>query len=294
MAAMIAKKRRSNTAPTYRQRKGYTQAIVTLTDEPTGRRKDYWLGEYGTPESHENYHRVLAEWESRGRRFPPRLKGETNSEVDAKAISVNELALAYWKHASSYYTPAAAGHLKAVVRLVRKYFGHSRARDFGPNDLRLVRDEMIKGDPKADPVRKPWSRGYVNSQVHRMARIFKWGASHEMLPIEVYHRLKSVQALGRGRSPARECEPVTAASVDLVQSVRPFMSRHVRALVDLQLLTGARGGELFKLRPVDIQIDKKKGIWTVNLGHHKTAHLGKSRILHMGSNPVHAKSPISK
>jgi len=31
--------------PAYRQRTGYTQAIVTLTDAITKRRKDYWLGE---------------------------------------------------------------------------------------------------------------------------------------------------------------------------------------------------------------------------------------------------------
>jgi len=34
--------------PTYRQRKGYTQAIVTLTDSATRRRRDYWLGEHGS------------------------------------------------------------------------------------------------------------------------------------------------------------------------------------------------------------------------------------------------------
>lgn len=51
----------SRKPPAYRRRKGYTQAIVTLTDAVTKRRRDYWLGEYGTPECRELYYRVLAE-----------------------------------------------------------------------------------------------------------------------------------------------------------------------------------------------------------------------------------------
>jgi hypothetical protein len=55
--------------PKYRHRKGYTQALVTLTDAVTRRRRDYWLGEDGTPESREAYHRVIAAWEANVLRF---------------------------------------------------------------------------------------------------------------------------------------------------------------------------------------------------------------------------------
>ncbi len=50
---------RKRQPPSYRQRKDYDQAIVTLTDSVTGYRKDYWLGPYGSPESREMYHRIL-------------------------------------------------------------------------------------------------------------------------------------------------------------------------------------------------------------------------------------------
>ncbi len=40
--------KRKRQPPSYRQRKGYDQAIVTLTDSVTNYRKDYWLGSYGT------------------------------------------------------------------------------------------------------------------------------------------------------------------------------------------------------------------------------------------------------
>lgn len=55
--------------PSYRQRKGYDQAMVTLTDARTRKRRDYWLGPHGSPESRELYHQLLAEWEANGRRL---------------------------------------------------------------------------------------------------------------------------------------------------------------------------------------------------------------------------------
>jgi hypothetical protein len=56
--------------PSYRQRKGRSQALVTLTDSVSKQRRDFWLGEYATAESREMYHRVIAEWEANGRRLP--------------------------------------------------------------------------------------------------------------------------------------------------------------------------------------------------------------------------------
>ena len=41
--------KRKRQPPTYRQRTGYDQAIVTLTDSVTGYRKDNRLGPYGSP-----------------------------------------------------------------------------------------------------------------------------------------------------------------------------------------------------------------------------------------------------
>jgi len=61
---------KSNKTPAYRQRSGYDQAIVTLTDAVTKRRRDYWLGEYGSPASRERYHRLIAAWEAGGPRWP--------------------------------------------------------------------------------------------------------------------------------------------------------------------------------------------------------------------------------
>lgn len=49
-----------------------------MTDATTGRRKYVYLGENGTPESHSEYARVIADWISRGRTidFEPSARRE--------------------------------------------------------------------------------------------------------------------------------------------------------------------------------------------------------------------------
>ncbi|MBN1514306.1 MAG: hypothetical protein JXB13_19980 [Phycisphaerae bacterium] len=59
---MPGRKRRNTGPPTYRKRKGCTNPIVTLRDSATGRARDSWLGECGTPESRELRYRLIAEW----------------------------------------------------------------------------------------------------------------------------------------------------------------------------------------------------------------------------------------
>ncbi len=281
--------RRKRQPPSYRPRKGYDQAIVTLTDSVTRYRKDYWLGQYGSPESRELYHRVLAQWESGGRRLPVTLD---DKPADIAQVSVAEVLAAYWKWATGHYASKELSCVRMVIRLVRKMFGSSPAADFGPNRLRLVRDQMILGDDYADPPRKPWARPTINHNVHRLIAMFKWAASHEMVPATVYERLKTVPALRRGATPAREPDPVQPVSLEQVDAIRPFLSRQVNALISLQLHTGARGGELFKLRPVDIQINQDVGVWTIEPVDHKTACRGHRRTIYFGPKAQAATEPL--
>lgn len=265
--------------PSYRKRKDRNQALVTLTDAVTKRRRDYWLGEYGTPESRERYHRLIAEWEANGRRLPHLQEAEGTAD---QGMTVAELIAEYWRWASSYYNKRYADPLKVVLRLLRRYFGHTPASAFGPKKLRMLRETMIHGDPTSDPPRKPWSRRTINLAVGRIRHLFKWAASHELVPVSVYQSLCTVEPLRRGRSAARETEPVRPVPEELLQATLPHLSRPVRALVELQLLTGARPGELLGLRPCDIEFDEETGIWTYRPESHKNAFRGKERVIYFG------------
>lgn len=270
--------------PAYRQRAGYDQAIVTLTDALTKKRRDFWLGPYGSPESRECYHRVIAEWEGRGRRLPPRSmpSASVSASPGGQRLTINELILEYWAWATPYYSASELAIIRSGLRILREHFGSTPAEAFGPNRLRVVREAMIRGKPEGPHPREPWVRTTINGQIHRVCRLFKWAASHEMLPATVYQQLKTVPALRRGRSPAPEPRPVGPVSTDFIERARPFLSRQVDALVQLQLLTGARGGELFTLRAIDILIDDRSGIWTIEPADHKTSHHGHARTIFLG------------
>jgi len=226
--------------PSYRQRKGYAQALVTLTDSVTKKRRDYWLGEFNSAESRERYHRVIAEWEALGRRLPePDFDHPTTSTESSHADgpSIDDLALRFWRWAQANYRPQEARSFRPVLRLLRQMDGSTPASDFGPNRLRLVREAMVRGDESADPPRKPWSRSHINQQVQKVRRVFKWAASHEMIPPSVHQALATVEPLKRGRSAANETVKVTPAPMELVEAARPFMNRQVLAMFDLPTVT---------------------------------------------------------
>lgn len=93
--------------PTYRQRKGYTQALVTLTDSETRLRRDFWLGEHGSPESREAYHRVIAAWEANDRRLPA-AEEFAGKRPSSDGVTITEIVRDYWRWAESYCRPKLA------------------------------------------------------------------------------------------------------------------------------------------------------------------------------------------
>lgn len=278
--------------PAYRKRSGYDQAIVTLTDAATKRRRDYWLGEYGSPASRERYHRLIAAWEAGGRRHPdPADAGiERGTSAQAEAAdgrpTVAMVIAAYWRWAQRYYQPNESGTLRVSLRMLRQYHGSEAAEDFGPKKLRALREAMIAGDDTCDPPRPRWSRGYINQQVQRLRRMFRWAASQEMIPASVYQSLDTVEALKRGRTTAREGKKIAPVPQDRVDAVRPFVSRQVAAVIDLQLLTGARPGELLSMRPSDIERypseDNEPPVWLFRPREHKNQFRAMERTIVLG------------
>ncbi len=271
--------------PAYRLRSGYDQAIVTLTDSVNKRRRDYWLGEFNSRESRERYHRIIALWEAGDRRLPPPdpdAPARRAAAGGSHTVTVVEIIHAYWEWAKGYYRPKHVQALRGALTLLRHFYGRTPVTDFGPKKLRLLREEMIHGDRTAEPPRKAWSRKYINAQVRRIRHLFKWAAARETAPVSVYEALRTLEPLRRGKCDARETAKVTPVPDEMLEAVRPLLTRPVRALVELQLLTGARPGELIGLRPCDIEIDPAEPVWTYRPEEHKSAHRERERVIYFG------------
>jgi integrase len=262
---------RRGTPPSYR-RHSSGQACVTVRD-PSGRRREILLGPWESAESKAEYARVLAELAANQGHLPPSGAG-ASAPPD---LSVNEVMLAFLRHAEQHYrhedgTPTGeADNYREALRPLRALYGQVAARDFGPLALRAVREAMVKGG---------LSRGTVNARVNRVRRVFKWAASFELVPESVHRALATVAGLQAGRTGAPEGEGVKPVAEGHVRATAPHLPAPVRAMAELQLLTGMRVGEVIVMRAIDLTMSGP--VWTYRPARHKNKYRGKDRVIYMG------------
>jgi len=123
-------------------------------------------------------------------------------------------------------------------------------------------------------------RTLIDARVGQIKRLFKWASSEQLVPATTYQGLLCVEGLRRGRSAAPEPAPVTPVPDKDVEAVLPFMCPTVRAMVELQRLSGMRSGELVLLRGADV--DRSQAVWVYRPAKHKTAHFGHTRLVPLG------------
>ena len=131
---------------------------------------------------------------------------------------------------------------------------------------------------------KGWSRSLTNRHVARVKHLFKWATENELVPATVYYALAAVSGLRKGRCEVREAEPVRPVPQADVDATLKHLPPQVQALVRLQLLTGARGGELRKLRTCDVDTSGK--VWVYRPASHKTEHHGHVREIRFGPQAI--------
>lgn len=252
--------RLNHRTPKYRKHKPTGQAVVTLDG------RDFYLGKHGTAASRREYDRLIAEWLDNGRRLP-------SADSD---WSVTELAAAYWRYAKAYYVKDGkptdeVACIKGALRHLRALYGPTHARDFGPIALKAVRQRMIDDG---------WSRDFINKQVGRLKRCFKWGVANEHIPAANYQALIALDGLKRGRSQARETAPVMPVPDETVDATLDHLNPVTADLVRFQRLTGCRPGEAYSLRPCDL--DRTGEVWFYRPASHKTEHRDRQRTIVIG------------
>jgi len=236
----------------------------------------YWLGKFGSDDADRRYNELAARYYADPDAFlaAPEVPKPVRS---ADRISVAKLITLYVAHAERYYrkngspTPEVSSIKLAMVPL-NELFGTLDADDFSPKKLQAVRSAMIARD---------WARTTINSQCSRIRRMFRWGASEELVDVSVYQSLGTVQGLSPGRTQARESAPVKPVDEHLVNAVLPKVKPAVAAMIRLQLLTAMRPGEVVLMRPCDV--DRDGDVWVYTPPTHKTEHHGKVRHIAIGA-----------
>jgi integrase len=250
--------------PSYRLHTPSGRAVVTLGG------KDVYLGPHGTDLSKAEYDRVVGEWLANGRR------SSGKSAVGERRLTVGALILNYWIFAKRHYRrdgqpTRELGNIRDALRPVQDLYGHTAAGQFGPMALKTVRQAMIDAG---------LARTTINFRVSKIRRTFRWATANELIPPEVYQGLMTVSGLLPGRDGVRETAPVKPVPEAHIAAVLPLVSKPVRAMIEMQCLTGMRPGEVMAMRGIDI--DRAAAVWTYRPTRHKTQEHSCERVIPLG------------
>jgi integrase len=155
-------------------------------------------------------------------------------------------------------------------------------------------------------IAKDWCRSLINKCVGRLKLVFRWGVENKIVPVRIsgsgesnYLAMLAVKNLKAGRSKARESAPVKPVPLAIVDATIPFMSLTAAAMTQVQLLTGARPGEVCRMRGVDI--DMTGAVWLYRPGsdqgphgQHKNAWRGQKKIICIGPRAQAILRPFLK
>jgi integrase len=246
--------------PSYRLHKPSQQAVVTING------RDHYLGRFGSAESRQDYDRLIAEW----------LANNRQMVWDRSALTMAEIMAKYLAFAEGYYVKdgrptSEQDGIAQALRPVRRLYSRTAAAEFSPQKLKAVRQALVDHG---------LCRTVVNQAVGRIRRMMRWAVENELVPPGVYHGLLAVGGLKRGRTEARETDPVRPVADQYVDAIRDHVARQACAIIELQRLTGMRAGEVVIMRGCDL--DTTGSLWLYTPSTHKTEHHGHSRAIELG------------
>lgn len=251
----------------------------------------HYCGEWGKPETTATYHRLLDEVvrprieERLGTsREAPRSRVRLHlvptreqHRVAASSLLVVQVCAAYWEHVSQREAQLAeqAGRAKRkaqefyALRPLRELFGKLPVGEFTPVRLIAYRTDLVK--------HRGYNRRMANRRVQQVLAAFKWAASRDLVPLDVYTRLTTVEPLARGEDGARESKKQKPVPDDVVLATLEHLTPRLATMVFVQLVTAMRPKELVELRGADLV--RVHGRLTYQPRDHKNAHRGQARIV---------------
>jgi integrase len=246
-----------------------------VTDPRTG--QEVYLGADDTPESDRAYARWVEE-------YVASQEGRLGHLAGRKSLTVYELTDAYWKHAQDYYRKdgVPTAQTEAIARIIRELlplYGETRAAKFSPLAARAIRARFVQ---------KKLARSTINRYHAILCSMWKWAASHELVPVETYQALRTIEWLKSGRSAARDTQPIKPVPRAQVEAVIQVLKPKYAAMLKIHLLTGMRAGELVKMKKSEISkvetVDSHQIfiLFLYQPASHKTQHHGHAKTVWLG------------
>jgi integrase len=187
-----------------------------------------------------------------------------------------ELIAAYLRHAKQYYrrdgeSTGYVERLKPTLRILREVYARTLVRDFRPMAIEALQQKLIdRGN----------SRSYINQSIAKIKRVFRWGVSKELVPVEILQRIETVACLKKGRTEAAESPPVQPVDAATVEATLLYLPPVVADMVRLQRLTSGRPQDIYNMRPCEV--DTSGDVWLYRPSRYKTQHHDLERIVLIG------------
>lgn len=201
--------------------------------------KRIYLGRWGDTTTKANYRAFINEITAP----VPQVK------EDDPPPTVADLALFFLKARANYYVKDGrqTGQLaryKAALEFPLKLYPSTPVDDFGPRKLIVCRNAMEESGR--------FARSYVNTLINCFRTVYRWGVENELVKPETLTALETVSGLKRRRSIAREVEPVKPVPLEDVRKTMEALPATLCAMIELQILTGMRPGEVCAMRAGDV------------------------------------------
>ena len=204
-------------------------------------------GAYGSAKSKAAFTRLLMEHEA----VP-----HNGSRKKSGAVIIEVLKL-YLEYAKRHYR-RPDGSPTSELREHKLRCGHC------PRTVRRttrggIRPAETEGGSTAMGCFRPVSVGMQSAYEHRPQDLQVGGRRRTHADAEVLMGLNAVAGLQKGRTPARETEPIQPVADAVVDATLPYLSRYVAGLIEFQRLTGCRPGEACQVRRSDIDTGGASG-----------------------------------
>ena len=257
-------------SPTYCCHKASGQAVVRLSG------RDFYLGPYGSEESHRRFGELVARWLAGGRCLVSLVRPST--------LCVAELVEAFDAWAAVQYPTHHNGgerrnYLHAMRPLIELY-ATGDVHEFGPKQLCAVRERMIS---------EGLSRTVVNRRIGRIRFVWRWAVAEGHVPAGNWQSLGAVNPLRKGQPGTVESPPVGAVPLHVVEATLAALSPTLADAVRVQLASAMRPGEVVGLHAD--QVDRSGDVWLFRPRTHKSAWRGRDRVVPLGPRAQAILSP---
>lgn len=279
----MAKKKDNYLSPISRKRRKGRQDTARCYLYQDGKRTEIHLGVFGSPEAQELYNQIAAQFYQGDQTIAPvSRQTATMAYLFDNYLTALESKLAT---ADDRRRKTERSHCFTVIRYVMELFADLPLSEFNCSTYRRIRDYFVALAPKVEsveevgvggktwkrPVKKPWSKNYVNKLMNYFRQILHWGVAHDLVEYSVVEKLKYVEPLTAPH--LTELEPRQDVPDEVIKATLPYLTTVVRDMVVIQRGNGLRPSEVCNMQVKDIQwengaccmIKKGKTTWKTGI-----------------------------